>query len=238
TDRCGDELPAELQRRESRLQRIREAKRALEARAREEATATGEPAGSAKPDPKAQYNFTDPESRIMKGPDGFVQASNVQVAVDELQLIVGQAVTQETNDKQQLLPMITTIVQQSGDTPTQLLADAGYCSDANLTAIAATSIDAYISTRKQKHGERPGPCPRGPVPTTATIIDRMSRKLHTTTGAAVCAARKGLVEPVIGQIKQARGFRQFLLRGFEKVQGEWSLVCTTHNMLKLYRLCV
>ena len=114
-DRRGDELPAELQRRESRLKRIREAKRALEARAKDEAAAAGQPTDSAKPDPKAQYNFTDPESRIMKGPDGFVQAYNVQVAVDELQLIVGQAVTQETNDKKQLMPMITTIEQQSGD---------------------------------------------------------------------------------------------------------------------------
>ena len=119
-----------------------------------------------------------------------------------------------------------------------MLADAGYCSDENLTAIADTTIDAYISTRKSKHGERPGPCPRGPLPKTATIVDRMARKLHTKTGAAVYAARKGIVEPVIGQIKHARGFRQFLLRGFEKVQGEWSLVCTTHNILKLYRLCV
>jgi transposase len=237
TDRRGDELPAELQRRESRLKRIREAKRALEARAKDEATAKGE-STSAKPDPKAQYNFTDPESRIMKGPDGFVQAYNVQVAVDDLQLIVGQAVTQETNDKKQLMPMITTIEQQLGDAPVQLLADAGYCSDENLTAIADTSIDAYISTRKQKHGERPGPCPRGPLPQTATIVDRMARKLHTKAGARVYAARKAIVEPVIGQIKQARGFRQFLLRGFEKVQGEWSLVCTTHNILKLYRLCV
>ncbi|MGH7175845.1 MAG: IS1182 family transposase [Tepidisphaeraceae bacterium] len=237
-DRCGDELPAELQRRESRLQRIREAKRVLEARAKAEAAATGQPTDSAKPDPKAQYNFTDPESRIMKGPDGFVQAYNVQVAVDERQLIVGQSVTQDTNDKKQLLPMITTIAQQSGDTPTQLLADAGYCSDANITAIADTTIDAYISTRKQKHGERPGPCPRGPLPKTATIVDRMSRKLHRKVGAAVYARRKAIVEPVIGQIKHARGFRQFLLRGFEKVQSEWSLVCTTHNVLKLYRLCV
>jgi len=237
-NRRGDELPAELQRRESRLKRIREAKRALEARAKEEAAAAGQPSDSAKPDPKAQYNFTDPESRIMKGPDGFVQAYNVQVAVDELQLIVGQAVTQETNDKKQLMPMLTTIEQQSGDTPDQLLADAGYCSDPNLTAIADTRIDAYISTRKQKHGERPGPCPRGPLPKHATIIDQMSRKLHTKAGAAIYAARKGIVEPVIGQIKQARGFRQFLLRGFEKVQGEWSLVCTTHNILKLYRLCL
>jgi transposase len=237
-DRCDDELPAELQRRESRLQRIREAKRVLEARARDEAAAAGQPAESAKPDSKAQYNFTDPESRIMKGPDGFVQAYNVQVAVDELlQLIVGQAVTQETNDKHQLMPMITTIEQQSGDTPPELLADAGYCSDENLAAIADTNIDAYISTRKQKHGERPGPCPRGSLPKTATRVDRMSRKLHTKAGAAVYAARKAIVEPVIGQIKQARGFRQFLLRGFEKVQGEWALVCTTHNILKRYGLC-
>ena len=237
-DRRGDELPAELQRRESRLKRIREAKRALEARARDEAAAAGQPAESAKPDPKAQYSFTDPESRIMKGPDGFVQAYNVQVAVDDLQLIVGQAVTQETNDKKQLMPMITTIERQSRDTPNELLADAGYCSDESLTAVAATTIDAYISTRKQKHGERPGPCPRGPLPKHATVVDRMSRKLLTKAGAAAYAARKGLVEPVIGQIKQARGFRQFLLRGFENVQGEWSLVCTTHNILKLYRLCV
>jgi transposase len=234
----GDELPEELQRRESRLKRIREAKRALEARAKEEAAAAGQPAESAKPDSKAQYNFTDPESRIMHSPDGFVQAYNVQVAVDELQLIVGQAVTQDTHDQHQLMPMITTIAQQSGDTPAQLLADAGYCSDGNLAAIADTTIDAFIATRKQKHGERPGPCPRGPLPKAATRIDRMARKLHTKAGAAVYAARKGIVEPVIGQIKQARGFRQFLLRGFEKVQGEWSLVCTTHNILKLYRLCV
>jgi transposase len=237
-DQRGDELPVELQRRESRLKRIREAQRALEARAKAEAAAAGKPAETAKPDPEAQYNFTDPESRIMKGPDGFVQAYNVQVAVDDLQLILGQAVTQETNDKKQLMPMIRTIERQAGDTPAQVLADAGYCSDESLNAIAGTGIDAYISTRKQKHGERPGPCPRGPLPKTATIVDRMARKLQTKTGAAAYAARKGIVEPVIGQIKQARGFRQFLLRGLEKVQGEWSLVCTTHNILKLYRLCV
>ena len=237
-DRRGDELPAELQRRESRLARIREATRVLKARAKAEAAAAGTPT-KATPDSNAQYNFTDPESRIMKGPDGFVQAYNAQVAVDERQLIVGQAVTQQTNDKQQLVPMITIIADQSGLTPTHLLADAGYCSDANLAAIAETTIEAYISTRKQTHGERsrrPGPCPRGPLPKRATRVDRMSRKLHTTAGAAVYAARKAIVEPVIGQIKQARGFRQFLLRGTEKVQGEWSLVCTTHNILKLYRL--
>jgi transposase len=233
----GDELPAELQRRESRLARIREAKRVLKERAQAEATAKGQPAETAKPDPKAQYNFTDPESRIMKGPDGFVQAYNAQVAVDDLQFIVSQTVTQACNDKQQLVPMIATITQQSGEAPAVLLADAGYCSDANFAAIAATPIDAYISTRKQFHGERPGPCPRGPLPAPATRTDRMTRKLHTKAGAAVYAARKAIVEPVFGQIKHGRGFRQFLLRGLDKVQGEWSLVCTTHNILKMYRLC-
>jgi transposase len=236
-DRRGDELPAELQRRESRLARIREAKKVLEARAKDEAVAKAQPAESAAPDPKAQYNFTDPESRIMKGPDGFVQAYNAQVAVDDLHLIVGQAVTQACNDRQQLVPMIATITHQSGDVPAVLLADAGYCSDANVVAISATPIDAYISTRKQSHGERPGPCPRGPLPATATPTDRMTRKVQTKAGAAVYAARKAIVEPVFGQIKQARGFRQFLLRGLEKVQGEWSLVCTTHNILRMYRLC-
>jgi len=237
-DRQGDDIPAELQRREDRLRRIREATRALKARAKDAAAAAGTPVETAKPDPKAQYNFTDHDSRIMPSPDGFVQAYNVQIAVDELQFIVGHAVTQETNDKKQLMPMIGTIAQQAGETPTQLLADAGYCSDANLAAIEATPIDAYISTRKQKHGERPGPCPRGPLPRTATRVDRMTRKLHRKAGAAVYAARKAIVEPVFGQIKHARGFRQFLLRGVEKVQGEWALVCVTHNILKLYRLCV
>ena len=115
--RRGDDLPAELLRRESRLQRIREAKKVLKERAKDEAVAAGQPPESATPDPKAQYNFTDPESRIMKGPDGFVQAYNAQVAVDDLQFIVGQAVTQQTNDKEQLVPMIATITQQSGKTP-------------------------------------------------------------------------------------------------------------------------
>jgi len=235
-DRRGDELPAELQRRETRLRRIGEATRALKARAKESAAAAGKPTEEAKPEPKAQYNFTDPDSRIMPSPAGFVQAYNVQVAVDELQFIVGHAVTQETNDKKQLVPMIRTMEAQAGAAPTQLLADAGYCSDANLAAIETTPIDAYISTRKQKHGERPGPCPRGPLPRTATRVDRMTRKLHRKTGAAIYAARKAIVEPVFGQIKHARGFRQFLLRGVETVRGEWAFVCTTHNILKLYRL--
>jgi len=208
-----------------------------QAEATDAAEDAGKPPAKAKPLPKTQYTFTGPESRIMKTPDGFAQAYNTQIAVDDLQWIVGQTVTQETTDKKQLLPMITTITQQSGDTPTQVLADAGYCSEASLTAIAELSIDAYVSTRKQRHGERPGPCPPGPLPKTATVVDRMARKLHTTSGAAVYAARKAMVEPVFGQIKEARGFRRFLLRGSAQVQAEWALVCATHNILKWYRLC-
>jgi transposase len=235
----GDDLPAELQRRESRLKRIREAKRALEARAREEAATGDGPVEGAKPADTAQYNFTDPESRIMHHkPEGFMQGYNVQVAVEEtLQLIVGEAVTQETNDKQQLRPMITTIKRQAGQTPAEIVADTGYCSDESLRYLAKTKIDGYVATRKMKHGERPSRCPRGPVPKSATPVERMARKLQTKAGTAIYATRKGIVEPVLGQIKHARGFRQFLLRGIEKVRGEWALVCTTHNVLKLYRIC-
>ena len=246
-DKSGDELPEELSRRETRLQRIREAKRALEQRGREEAEQANkdkEPEQKAMveekatPDDKAQYNFTDPESRIMKGADGFVQAYNAQVVVEEgCQLIVAQAVTQEANDKKQVTPMVEAIEAQAGQTPTQLLADSGYCSDENLTILEDKPVDVYIATGRQKHGKDPGPCKPGPLPKGATQVEKMTRKLQTKAGAAVYAARKGIVEPVFGQIKQARGFRQFLLRGIQKVRGEWALVCATHNILKMYRLC-
>ena len=242
-DRRGDELPEELARRETRLKKIREAKRALAARAREKAEAEGSDPKQAKPKEKDQYNFTDPESRIMKGADGFVQAYNAQAAVEpDLQLIVGQTVTQAANDKEQLLPMVEAIQEQSGQRPEEILADSGYCSEKNLEGLESADqpeqkINGYIATERQKHDEYKEPCPRGPLPQDATRVDRMRRKLKTKAGKAVYAARKAIVEPVFGQIKQARGFRQFLLRGLEKVRGEWSLVCLTHNILKLYRLC-
>jgi transposase len=246
-DKSGDELPEELSRRETRLKRIREAKRVLEQRAREEAekgtkskeseskTAAEE---KATPEDKAQYNFTDPESRIMKGSDGFVQAYNAQIVVEEgCQLIVAQAVTQEVNDKKQTIPMVAAIEAQAEQTPEQLLADSGYCSDENLKILEDKPIDVYMATGRQKHGKKPGPCKRGPLPQGATRVDKMTRKLQKKAGAAVYSARKAIVEPVFGQIKQARGFRQFLLRGIKKVRGEWALVCATHNILKMYRLC-
>ena len=234
----GDELPAELGRREQRLRRIAEAKRELEERARAEAEEKQAPeAKEAKPEPKAQHNFTDPESRIMKEPDGFVQAYNVQIAVEPvLQLIVGQAVTQQHNDKKQLLPMIEKVQQQSGQRVSEVLADSGYCSEENLGA-AQKKVDLYVATDKQKHHHVPPPCPRGPIPKSATSVERMKRKLMTKAGRTIYALRKTTVEPVFGQIKEARGFRRFLLRGYEKVQSEWALVCATHNLLKLYRVC-
>ena len=234
----GDDVPAELRRRETRLARIREAKRVLEERAKAQAAADQKPVEQAKPEDKAQYNFTDPESRIMKGPDGFVQAYNAQIAVDSVcQLIVGQAVTQEVNDKQQLVPMVAVVTEQFGETPTQVLADSGYCSDANVKATAAAGMDVYLATGRDKHGDPQPPSPRGPLPKSATLTDRMRRKLQTTRGKNVYRWRKAIVEPVFGQIKHARGFRQFLLRGVRKVRAEWALVCLGHNVLKLHGLC-
>jgi transposase len=253
SNRRGDELPAELGRREERLKRIAEAKKALDARARAEAEQkdqnsdkNGRPgAGSkrgrraaAQPKPKAQHNFTDPESRIMKGPDGFVQAYNAQAAVEPaLQLIVGQALTQQANDKQQLIPMIERVREQAGQKVQQVLADSGYCSEENLRKAAKKKVDLYVATGKQKHNQPVPSSPRGRIPKSATLVERMKRKLMSKAGQGIYARRKTIVEPVFGQIKQAQGFRQFLLRGVDKVRSEWALVCATHNMLKLYRAC-
>jgi len=237
-DRRGDELPEELQRRETRIARIREAKQALEERAREQAKSEGKDPEQAQPTQKAQYNFSDPESRILKGPDGFVQGYNTQIAVEPVfQLIVGQTVTQAANDKQQMVPLIEAIEEQSGQKPAGVLADSGYCSDDNLKYLARKRMEGFVATGKQKHGEPRRACKRGPLPREASRVERMERKLETKVGAAVYATRKFIVEPVFGQIKQARGFRQFLLRGIEKVRGEWALICMTHNILKFHKIC-
>ena len=239
----GDELPEELRRRETRLAKIKQAKKVVEQRAKDKAAEEGksaEEAKRAKPEDKDQYNFTDPESRIMKSGDGFVQGYNAQAAVEPtLLLIVGQSVTEAANDKKQLKPMVELIEQQSGQRPEAILADNGYCSEENLEHLESADqperkIEGFIATGKQKHGEHRLPAKRGPLPKGATKVERMKRKLQTKVGKAVYAARKCVVEPVFGQIKQARGFRQFLLRGKEKVKGEWALLCLTHNVLRLY----
>ena len=206
----GDELPEELRRRRTRLAKIKQAKKAVEQRAREKAAAAGqsaEEAKKAKPADKDQYNFTDPESRIMKGADGFVQAYNAQAAVEpERGLIVGQRVTEAANDKEQLQPMVEAIEQQSGERPAAVLADSGYCSEENLQYLESAAqperkVEGYIATGKQKHDERRAPCKRGPLPQGATRVERMKRKLQTKAGKAVYARRKCVVEPVFGQIR-------------------------------------
>jgi transposase len=237
-DGSGEELPAELARRQTRLQRIREAKRALEERAREQAESKGEPVEEAEPKAKMQYNFTDPESRIMKGGDEFVQAYNAQIAVEpDFQLIVGQLITQEVNDKRQMQPVVEVIREQSGQKPAEVVSDSGYCSDANLHYLENKKIAGFVAVDRESYRDREKPGPRGPLPKGATRVDRMRRKLQTKAGAAIYSVRKTVVEPVFGQIKEVRGFRRFLLRGLKKVQGEWAIVCLTHNILKLHRLC-
>lgn len=272
-DRHGDELPAELQRRESRLQKIGEAKAALEQEAKEQAERkreeveqkltereeeerrTGKKKGGrkpelpdpeqAKPDDTAQRNFTDPESRIM--PDGgrkgsFVQAYNAQIAVDSAQqIIVAAEITQESNDTQQLAPMLERVEQNMGTKPEAATADAGYFSEEQVTDKRVDGIELYVAIGKQKHGE--GQTPEVTDPGDASVPpaeadsakENMKRRLKTEAGQALYRMRKAIVEPVFGQIKGARGIRNFLLRGFAKAGAEWKLICATHNLLKLFR---
>jgi transposase len=235
TDQRGDELPAELARRESRLAKIREAKAALEAEARTQAQADGEPPDQARPPDTAQRNFTDPESKIQKTSDGFIQGYNAQVAVDATaQVIVAQHVTAASPDVEQLPPIVQALVQGLHRRPQVVLADAGYWSEANVVALQARGIEPLIATGRRKHSD-PGPGrPRGRPPAGLTVKERMARLLATLRGAALYARRKAIVEPPFGQIKHARGFRQFLRRGRRAVGEEWALICTSHNLLKLY----
>ena len=227
-------MPAELATKEGRLKKIREAKAALEAEARKKAEAEGKDPRSGKPPDKAQRNFTDPESKIQKTSDGFIQGYNAQVAVDDLfQVIVAQHVTATAPDVQQLEPVITAIETTLETKPEGVLADAGYWSEDNVRMLQDKGIEAFIATSKQKHGDDT-PAPRGRPPKTMTMRERMARKLRTRKGRRIYAQRKTLAEPVFGQIKQARGFRQFLRRGLERVGQEWALVCTAHNLLKLH----
>lgn len=248
----GLDLPAELLRREDRLLKIRAAKAALEARAAQKAAARkgddGEPpapggAAGQPPTPKdnAQYNFTDPDSRLMKGGDGFIQGYNCQAGVDgDTQIIVAHDTVADENDKRQLDPMAKKIVKNLGGKPEALLADAGYCSEDALKTMERRALNAVVAVGKEKHGgwlaKQAERATRGPIPLGVGAVTRMARKLKTRTGKALYALRKIIAEPPFGQIKRCMGFRQFLLRGNEKVKSEWSLVCTAHNLLKLHRI--
>lgn len=251
--RRGDELPEELRFRERRLEKIREAKAALERRAREEAQAGGQIGEEGRPQPRRgpkpktppgkpkerdQYNFTDSESRIMKdsATKGFVQGYNAQVAVDaKAQVIVAADVTADANDKQQIEPMVDLIEANLDKRPKELSADSGYYSEANVKLLEKRKIEGFVTPEKQKHTDTEVGAPRGRIPKGLSVKDRMKRKLRTKRGKARYGLRKETAEPAIGQIKHVRGFRSFLLRGQEKVKGEWSVICMGHNLLKLYR---
>jgi len=238
-DKRGDELPTELAFRESRLKKIREAREAMEAETKQEAE-QAKKAGkqaTAIPSDKAQRNFTDPESQIMPAPGSkhFEQAYNAQAAVDSAhQIIVVAEVTNEPSDKRQAKPMIERVKDNTGKLPDQMSADAGYFSGEAVQALASAGVDVYMPPDKTKHTSTLPASPRGRIPKGLSLPDRMRRKLRTKKGRRCYGLRKQLSEPVFGQIKQARGFRQFLLRGKEKVSGEWQLICTGHNVLKLF----
>jgi len=254
-DRTGDELPGELAFREGRLRKIREAKAALEQDAREAAAAkqaaneireAEDPRCGPKPQPSApvpaptaQRNFTDPESRIMPASGdkaSFVQGYNCQAVVDATaQIIIAADVTQAPNDKQQAQPLLQQAIANTGQVPKTASLDAGYYSEHNVHALTALGCMPLIPPDRQQHGRAVPAAPRGRIPTGLSVADRMRRTLRTKHGRRLYAKRKVTVEPVFGQIKQERRFRQFLLRGHHQVRGEWALICTTHNVLKLWR---
>ena len=253
-DRRGDELPDELARRESRLKKIQEAKAALEEQAREKARAHAQELEAqgktprqdpeeAVPVPKAQRNFTDPESKIMKVSNkGFDQCGNAQAVVNESQVIVAADVTDQANDVRQVEPMVETALanlESAGveDSVDVFTADAGYFSEDNMNYLDEHErIGAsYIATGRLKHHESVPDAPKGRPPQDQTPKQKMARRLRTKKGKAEYARRKALAEPPFGQIKHCQGFRQFSMRGLKQMQGEWSLVCLTHNLLKLFR---
>ena len=265
--RRGDELPAELARREARLATIEAAMQRLEARAKADAEAERQQRAAAEaerqrtgtkrrgkvpqpvqetPDDKAQTNFTDPELQIMRTNNkGWEYCGNAQVSVDAAyQIILACDVTAEANDKQQAVPMaqltVTHLEQAGMARPTDATGaaqkipatyDSGYYSEAAAVAVEQSGFDPYMATGRQRHYAPEAEVPAPPV----TATDRMAAKVQTPEERAVYARRKVIVEPVFGQIKEARGFRRFLLRGLDNIRGEWRLVCLTHNLLKLWR---
>lgn len=242
-DRRGDELPEWVTHKQQRLEKIRAAKTALEAeaamRARTEPAPSdrprrGRPAKNppGTPPDRVQRNFTDPDSRIMKARDGFIQGYNAQAAVDAAhQVIVAQGLTNQASDAPQLEPMLASIKAHTGRQARELSADAGYCSEQNLTALHRRRIRGYVATGRQRHGASSATGARTTAP--GTRVHAMKVRLKRAGYRSRYRLRKQVVEPVFGQIKQARGFRQFLLRGLSQVAGEWSLVCSAHNVLKL-----
>ena len=247
-DRRGDEMPDWVADKQARLAKIRQAKAELEAEAK--AKAAAEQAAREKkngdklcpgrkavppsdvPEPKAQRNFTDPDSRILKTKDGYIQGYNAQAAVDaQEQIIVAHTLSNNGNDQAQLVPLLDATKANLGRNPDEVSADAGYCSAANLRTLIRRRIKGYIATGRQKHGTKSATGKRSVKP--GSLLARMNIRLKRGGHRSRYRLRKQVVEPVFGQIKQARGFRQFLLRGIDKVKAEWAMICTAHNIRKL-----
>ena len=249
SDRRGDELPEWVADKQRRLEKIREAKAALEERARErdkeiekrreEKKARGQrPRGRppkrklGKPEDSEQRNFTDPDSRIMKTPNGFQQCYNAQAAVDaSSQVIVGHGLTQSATDRGQLIPLVDSIRRLTGRDPKEVSADCDYCSEANLEQLEERGIRGYVATGKQQHGQADPVENR--LTTPGTRVHAMKLRMRRGGFKSRYRLRKYTVEPVFGQIKAPRGFRQFLLRGVDNAMHEWEMICTAHNILKL-----
>ena len=252
-DRHGDELPDELARRQSRLAKIQGARKLLEERARIEAAeeaarrqAEGRsppatPPAEAVPGPKDQINFTDPESRIMKASNkGWDQCGNAQAVTNEHQIILAADVTDQANDVRQVVPMVDQTranLDAAGvkDAIKAVLGDAGCYSETNAADLERRGIEAYLATERLKHHEKVASAPRGRIPGGLTAKQRMARKLRTKKGREMYAKRKGMIEPIFGQMKQVLGLRQFSMRGLSSMRGEWRLMATVHNLLKLWR---
>jgi hypothetical protein len=252
-DHRGNELPDELKRRTDRLAKIQAAKALLEERARTEAKeeaarreAEGKqpptkPPAEAVPEPKDQINFTDPQSRIMKTSNkGWDQCGNAQAVANEEQIILSADVTEQTNDKRQAVPMVDQALENLKAAGVKqavgaAVMDTGYYSEANTKTLEERKVDPYVATERLKHNQEIPPVPRGRIPKDYTAQQRMARKLRTTKGRATYAKRKGIIEPIFGQLKQVLGFRQFSLRGLASMRGEWRLICAVHNLLKLWR---
>src|SRR5882724_4509993 len=240
----GDELPAWVASKQERLSKIRAARAALEAEAQAAAaskTPTDGPDDQggpgpqapepAKPQPKAQRNFTDPQSRIMKTKDGFIQGYNAQAAVDAASQVIVAHDLGTSNDMGQLLPMVDAVAAMAGALPEEVSADAGYCSEDNLAGLEERDIRGYVATGRQKHGAVSATGKR--AKRRGSRVAAMATRLKRGARRSRYRLRKQVVEPVFGQIKQARGFRQFLLRGLAKVKAEWAILCAVHNLLKL-----
>lgn len=240
-ERSGDEMPDWVANKEKRLQKIREAKAALEAEAKQEASRREEiKARGRKPKHNAdgtpgdtsQRNFTDPDSKILKAADGYVQGYNGQLAVDaDHQIIVAHDLINRQNDVEMLDPMLALVKRNTGRQAKEVSADAGYCSESNLRKLNRRHVRGYIATGRQRHGDKSQRARLGHTPGTATYAMRL--RIAKAGFRSRYRLRKHVVEPVIGQIKSALGFTRFLLRGLEKVRHEWALVCMASNLRKL-----